>query len=328
MLKRIVLAFTMLAALAASIQPAQAAVTPHLYYPQAPHSLTLCGKHDHTPVGVPLGAYQVRNTFWRGTGPTCIVTPADGHAGFKVTHTPTPSTDVTTYPSVFRGCIWDMCTKNTPLPAQASNLRTIASSWQTRSTHPVTVSVRRNIKYVRVGQCIPRTKTTVTTRHRHVRRNRSVYYTRTSTTTCLVHAVRNENLPGTWNTAYDLWFGKHRMTQGHADGAELMVWLNHVGGCCRRAAHPPTFWVSGIQWELDEWKTCDRAWNMCWPLIMFRSVQPRRSVTNLNLLAFVHISEKRGLVKPSWWLENLNAGFEIWRGGVGLTTANFSAVVR
>ena len=86
-----VLAVTGVALAAASVvatSPATAARTaPHLYYPHVHHSLTLCDTHDHTPVGPDDNSVQVRNTFWRGTGPTCIRTPWDGHAGFVVTRT-------------------------------------------------------------------------------------------------------------------------------------------------------------------------------------------------------------------------------------------------
>jgi hypothetical protein len=35
-------------------------------------------------------------------------------------------------------------------------------------------------------------------------------------------------------------------------------------------------------------------------------------------------AERRGLMKRSWWLTSVEAGFEIWRGGVGLSTTQFS----
>ena len=151
MLKAMALTGAALIAAAVSASPATASrLEPHLYYRHTDGSLTLCGTHDHTPVGPADDSYQVRNTYWRGTGPTCIKTHADGSTSFTVTRTPGPTrTDggwgaVTTYPAVFRGCIWDMCTRNTPLPARADQLRSVTGSWSTVSTRPVTTTVRNS----------------------------------------------------------------------------------------------------------------------------------------------------------------------------------------
>ena len=36
-------------------------------------------------------------------------------------------------------------------------------------------------------------------------------------------------------------------------------------------------------------------------------------------------AEAKGWVKPSWWLLNIEAGFELWHGGTGLATDWFWA---
>jgi len=54
-----------------------------------------------------------------------------------------------------------------------------------------------------------------------------------------------ENASGTWNAAYDIWFGKRRMTTGQATGAELMIWLNHHGRCCALQHGAPKVWIDG-----------------------------------------------------------------------------------
>ncbi len=329
MLKVLALTGAAITAAAVCTTPATAArVQPHIYYPHAHHSLTLCGTHDHTPVGPADNSVQVRNTFWKGTGPTCIRTPFDGHAGFTVTRTPRPTRPrqmVTTFPSIFRGCIWDMCTKNTPLPARADHLRTVLSSWSTVSTHRVTKNVR--VRATRSTHCLRGTRRTVTTRHRHHR---------TTTTTCLVRVQRNVALPGMYNTGYDLWFGKHRMTQGHADGAELMVWLNHRGGCCILRRHAPIVRINGVRYYFQYWHPSDPDYpGISWNYIQFRRVVQTTRVVNLNLKPFIQYAEQahrhqgqpKSLISPRWWLENLGGGFEIWNGGLGLRTTSFSARV-
>jgi hypothetical protein len=327
------------AAAVVSTHPATAArPEPHLFYPHVDHSLTLCGTHDHTPVGPADDSVQVRNTYWKGTGPTCIRTPFDGDAGFTVTRTPRPTYPrqlVTTYPSIFRGCIWGMCTKNTPLPARADHLRTVTSTWSTISTHRVTNTVRRRV--TRTTSCLPGSRRTVTVRHRHRRMVNGrvvITYTHTTTTTCLVREVRNVPLRGTFNTSYDLWFGKHSMTQGHADGAELMVWLNHRGGCCILRRHAPIVRINGVRYYFQYWHPSDPTFpGVSWNYIQFRRVIQTSHVTNLNLKPFIQYAEQAhrsqgqptALISRRWWLENLDGGFEIWNGGVGLRTTSFAA---
>ena len=339
MLKSFALAAAAVAAVAVASVPATAARTaPHLYYPQVHHSITLCGTHDHTPVGPTDGSVQVRNTYWKGTGRTCIRTPYDGHAGFTVTRTPRPTSPrqmVTTYPSIFRGCIWDMCTKNTPLPARADRLRTVISSWSTISTHPVTKTLR--VRVTRTTHCLRGSRRTVTVRHRHRHRVHGrvvITYTYTKSTTCSVRVTKNVPLPGTYNTSYELWFGKHPMTQGHADGAELMVWLNHRGGCCILRRHAPVVRINGVRYYFQYWRPSDPDFpGLSWNYIQFRRVVQTSRVTNLNLKPFIQYAERahRGqgqptaLISPRWWLENLGGGFEIWNRGVGLRTTAFSA---
>jgi hypothetical protein len=337
-------ALTCAAITAATLVSTQAATAaqyaPHLYYPQVNHSITLCGTHDHTPVGPADNSIQVRNTFWKGTGPTCIRTPFDGHAGFTVTRTPSPTSPrqmVTTFPSIFRGCVWNMCTKNTPLPARADQLRTVISTWSTISTHRVAKNVR--VRATGTTACLRGSRRTVTVVHRHrriVHGRVVITKTRTTTTTCLVHRVLNAPLPGTYNTAYDLWFGKQSMTQGHADGAELMVWLNHRGGCCILRRNAPIVRINGVQYYFQFWHPSDPQFpGVSWNYIQFRRVVQTTHVTNLNLKPFIQYAEQahraqgqpNALISRRWWLESLEGGFEIWNGGVGLRTTSFAAGV-
>ena len=66
----------------------------------------------------------------------------------------------------------------------------------------------------------------------------------------------------------------------------------------------------------------DRA---CWNYVQFRRVHPVTGVRRLKLLPFVAHAEKRRLIEPRWWLENIEAGFELWQGGRGLATNWFWA---
>jgi cellulose 1,4-beta-cellobiosidase len=136
---------------------------------------------------------------------------------------------------------------------------------------------------------------------------------------------------GTWDAAYDLWFSKHRMTNGQATGAEIMIWLKARHIAPARKKKP--LMIDGTRWYFTTWKTPVRG-GCTWRYIQFRRVHPTSHVRNLDLGAFIRAAERirvprrQGagpLVRPTWWLMNIEAGFELTRGGAGLATTNFSA---
>lgn len=225
----------------------------------------LCGANEHRFLtGQDGRSYLLRNPYWRGTGEACI--RSTGHGNFKVVRTPKPDGHVTSYPDVMRGCIWQVCTERTAMPAQIRDIRWLHSTWHTR-----------------------------------------------------------ENARGTWNAAYDIWIGRHKHNRdGSAtrDGAELMIWLNHHGACCAlRYAHK--FRIERRWWWLQTWRACDSKINICWHYIQFRLVHPRWRVDNLDLKPFVRLSERKHLIQPRWWMQSVGAGFEVWSGGVGLTSTKY-----
>jgi hypothetical protein len=226
----------------------------------------LCGQHNHMVVG---RDYVIRNTFWLGRGHTCIRAFNDG---FLVTKTPAPTRGyekVTTFPDIYRGCIWNVCSPHTNVPIRVSRIHRVRTRW---------------------------------------------------------HTI--ERARGTWNAAFEMWFGKHRQTRGHADGAELMVWLNHHGACCILRRHAPIVRIDGIRFYVQSWRPHDAKYNVSWNYIQFRMVHPRWRVDHFNLAPFIRYSERHRWIRPYWWLENVGAGFEIWHGGVGLRTIQFRAYVR
>jgi hypothetical protein len=126
---------------------------------------------------------------------------------------------------------------------------------------------------------------------------------------------------GEWDAAFDIWFGTRPMTTGQADGAEMMIWLN-----ARRIRVPPRTPVVNIdhvRWYLLHRRACHTG--TCWNYIQFRRVWPVLRVRKLHLLPFIHQAGKRGWIQPAWWLENIEAGFELWQGGTGLATDWFWA---
>jgi hypothetical protein len=133
---------------------------------------------------------------------------------------------------------------------------------------------------------------------------------------------------GSWNAAFELWFGKRRMTDGQADGAELMIWLNMHGQCCHLQPGAAKVRVAGRAFVLSHWRTCSRAHHVCFNYIQFRLVHRTWRVDRLPLTPFVRRCERLGLIRSQWWLENVGAGFEIWNGGRGLATTRFGVSMR
>src|SRR3984957_7294047 len=54
---------------------------------------------------------------------------------------------------------------------------------------------------------------------------------------------------------------------------------------------------------------------------------PTTSVSGLDLAPLVQDAISRGGIQPSWWLIDIEAGFELWQGGAGLATNSFSVNV-
>jgi hypothetical protein len=127
---------------------------------------------------------------------------------------------------------------------------------------------------------------------------------------------------GLWDATYDIWFNQTRITTGQATGGELMIWMNSHGQPVPRA-RTPVVWEDHARWYLKSWMTQHAG--IKWRLIQFRRVQPVSAVANLQLSPFIDQAKSHHWIKPSSWMLNIDAGFEIWGGGSGLATQWFGA---
>jgi hypothetical protein len=124
-----------------------------------------------------------------------------------------------------------------------------------------------------------------------------------------------------YNVAYDIWFNQTPTTSGQPNGAELMIWLNHNG-----AIHPfrrtvaSNVSINGHGYNVWFGR---QAWNT----ISYTMTSPTASVSRLELWPFIADAVRRGYISRSWYLIDVEAGFEIWRGGAGLATKTFSVHV-
>jgi cellulose 1,4-beta-cellobiosidase len=131
---------------------------------------------------------------------------------------------------------------------------------------------------------------------------------------------------GTYNAAYDIWFGKTKMTRGQATGAELMIWLNLHGGCCALQPGAPRVWIGHRPYRLSHWRTFHNG--VSWNYIQFRMIHHTWHVDHLHLWPFIRRAIHLHLIRRWWWMENIEAGFELWSGGQGLKTTSFAVRMR
>ena len=124
---------------------------------------------------------------------------------------------------------------------------------------------------------------------------------------------------GAYNVAYDLWTNSTPTTDTAPDGSEIMIWLSWRGRVQPAGSLVARTRIDRVRWEV--WRTRMSGWSY----VAYRRLQRTRSAHGLNLRAFVRDSVQRWITDPDWHLIAVEAGFEIWRGGRGLSTSAFRA---
>ncbi|MEO3861690.1 cellulose binding domain-containing protein [Acrocarpospora sp. B8E8] len=121
---------------------------------------------------------------------------------------------------------------------------------------------------------------------------------------------------GTYNASYDLWFDPTPRTNGQNTGAEVMIWLNRAGPIQPIGSQVATVTLAGVTWQV---------WfgNVGWNVISY--VRTTTGTTlDFNINTFYTDAVNRGYAQRSWYLTSVQAGFEPWVGGAGLTVNNFT----
>jgi cellulose 1,4-beta-cellobiosidase len=125
---------------------------------------------------------------------------------------------------------------------------------------------------------------------------------------------------GAYDVAYDIWFNRAPGTSGQPDGAELMIWLNHNGPVRPFGSKVSTAAIGGRPYDVWFGK---QAWNT----ISYSMVTGTTSVRDLDIGQFAADALRRGYIGKSWYLIDVEAGFELWQGGAGLATDSFAVNV-
>lgn len=127
---------------------------------------------------------------------------------------------------------------------------------------------------------------------------------------------------GVYNVVYDLWFNKTSTASGQPDGVELMIWLASKG----EIQPAGSLIASGVSIAGTSWNVWGGSNGMN-NVISYVRASSVRSVCNLNLKSFVNDAVTRGYAQSSWYLISVEAGFEIWQNGSGLSSNAFSILV-
>ena len=128
-----------------------------------------------------------------------------------------------------------------------------------------------------------------------------------------------------YDVAYDIWVSRTARTGSgsNGNGSEIMIWLNHRGGVSPAGREVARGVRIGIH-AYDIWYSASGTGNT----ISYSMTSPHAAVAGLDLGLVIRDAVARGYTSASWYLIDVEAGFELWHGGTGLATRSFSVRVR
>jgi hypothetical protein len=127
---------------------------------------------------------------------------------------------------------------------------------------------------------------------------------------------------GAYDVAYDIWYNQTPTTSGQPDAEEMMIWINHDGGVQPAGSVVASnVSIGGSTYTI--WESRASTWNV----VSYVLNTGTTSVSNLDVDLLAADSVSRGYMTDSDYLIDLEAGFEIWQGGVGLATNSYSVSI-
>jgi cellulase/cellobiase CelA1 len=122
-----------------------------------------------------------------------------------------------------------------------------------------------------------------------------------------------------YDVAYDIWFNQTPTTSGQPNGTELMVWLNHNGPVQPFGSEVASnVSIGGHTYNI--WEGAQSSWDT----VTYDMTSGATSVSGLDIGTLTQDMVSRGYTNSSWYLIDVEAGFELWQGGAGLETNSFS----
>ena len=128
-------------------------------------------------------------------------------------------------------------------------------------------------------------------------------------------SVNNYRPPGIYNVAAESWFSSDLDTSsGYRGGGELMIWMDTRGMV-------PGGSKVGDFGSYEVWYALVDHNYICYQMTGQNSAE-------INLLDFINDALSRGYLNSTWYLHDIEAGFEICSGGEGLTLESFNVSVK
>jgi hypothetical protein len=127
---------------------------------------------------------------------------------------------------------------------------------------------------------------------------------------------------GAWDDSYDIWYNPAQSTSDNSSGLEMMIWLNHFGGVQPAGSPGPTVTLDGISFTVWYGGSGNGG------TVSFVANNPMNSVSNLDLGPLAAYAVSKGYMQNSWFLIDVEAGFEPWTSGQGLTADAFNVTIR
>jgi cellulose 1,4-beta-cellobiosidase len=123
-----------------------------------------------------------------------------------------------------------------------------------------------------------------------------------------------------YNASYDLWLHPDGNPGSPSGGLELMVWLSHAGQAPfgKKVA---TINAAGGVWNVYYGQI------QSWGYVAYARTS-NVSAVNMDLKPFIQDAVDRGYAKSNWNLLSVQAGFEVWEGGQGMSTKGFNVEVK
>ena len=133
---------------------------------------------------------------------------------------------------------------------------------------------------------------------------------------------------GAYDVAYDIWFNHTPATSGVPDGGELMIWLAHRGGSQISPGGAPVAHatIDGVAYTIWLWSG-RRGGVPAYNLISYVMDRPARAVRDLDISGVATDAASRGYLAATSYLLNVQAGFELWQGGSGLSSKSFTVTI-
>jgi hypothetical protein len=116
---------------------------------------------------------------------------------------------------------------------------------------------------------------------------------------------------GVYNAAYDIWLDPSAKRDGE-NKLELMIWFNKTGPIHPYGSRTGSATVGGRNWEV--WTG-----NAAYRSVVSYAAPSTMTSWNFNVMDFINDVKTRSDVTNSWYLTSIQAGFEPWVGGAGLS---------